>query len=177
MSDDRLKNIQPKEKTSKTVDDRLSRIDNLDEAGVEDLLRGTNMGGILPTPPAKPGFHRVWLSEQNQQNPISWYERLGYRKVDPSEVENFGQEYLKSPSGIEEVRCNELILYEVPDNIYQRIMKVYHHDMPLELQGKPVDDMRGKYTDPKTGESLFTDESDEYAREEARKRVPAPRFS
>lgn len=176
MSDDRLKNAQAKEKVGRTIEDRPSRVENLSEDEVESLLRGTNLGGILPTPPVKPGWHRIWLSETNQQNSLSWYERLGYRKVHPNDVEGFGQEYLKSPSGVEEVRCNEMLLYEIPENIYQRIMMVNHHQMPLELQGKPLDDMRGKYMDPKTGESLFTDESDEYAKEESKRRVPTPRF-
>lgn len=177
MTNDRLKNTQQKdEKATRSVDDRSSRTATLSEDEVESLIRGSNLGGILPTPPYKAGWHRIWLSEDNKQNPISWYERLGYTKVHPSDVPDFGQEYLKSPSGVEEVRCNEMLLYEVPDNIYQRIMKLNHHDMPLELQGKPVSDMQGRLIDRKTGESHFIDESDEYAREEARQRVPVPRF-
>lgn len=177
MTDDRLKNVQPKEKSQRMVEDRPSRVEDLDEQSVEDLLRGTLSGSILPDPPTKPGYHRIWLSEQSQANPISWYERLGYRKVHPNDVDGFGQNFLKSPSGVEEVRCNEMLLYEIPDNIYQRIMKLRHHDEPLELQGQPIDSMRSKYSDPKTGESLFKDESDEFAREEAKRKVPVPRFN
>lgn len=178
MSDDRLKNTQPKdEKTPKTIEDRSSpRLENLTDAEIDNLLNVSDASGILPQPPHKPGWHRIWLSETNQQNSIAWYERRYYTKVDPKDVPGFGQEYLKSPSGVEEVRCNEMILYEIPDNVYQRIMRKHHHDEPLHLQGQPVGDMQQKMVDPKTGETLFREEMDEEAKAESRRRVPTPRF-
>jgi len=177
MSDDRLKNTQRvDEKAPKTIDDRSSRSPALTKAEVEARLRGSMVGGILPVPPEKPGYTRVWLSETNKQNPISWYESLGYRKVHPKDTPNFGQEYLKSPSGIEEVRCNEMILYEIEKEIRDHIMKVNHHDMPLELQGRPAGDMRNRLVDPKTGESVYLNEADDEERAFAKRKVPTPKF-
>lgn len=177
MSDDRLKNTQrADEKAPKTVDDRQSRSPALTKEEVEARLRGAMVGGILPNPPHKPGYVRIWLSETNKQNPISWYESLGYRKVHPREVPNFGQEYLKSPSGIEEVRCNEMLLYEIEKEIRDHILKVAHHDMPLEMQGRPVGDMKNRLVDPKTGESVYRDERDEEEKVFATRRVPTPKF-
>ncbi len=176
MSDERLKNVQQKDKSQKTADDRPSRVSEISEDEFENLLRASDVSGILPVPPKKAGWHRIWLSETAQQIPIARYERLGYTRVSPSDVDGFGQEFLKSPSGVEEVRCNEMILYEIPEDRYQKIMNRFHYEMPLELQGEPVAGAKEALRDPKTGQSLFRNEFDDDAIGETRRRVGVPKF-
>ena len=88
----------------------------------------------LPRLPRKPGFHFCWLTTTNPSDPIHRRLRIGYRLVKAEElpeldvyaVRGEGQEY----SG--HIVCNEMILAEIPEDRYQRMMHEFHYKMPLQ---------------------------------------------
>jgi len=99
------------------------------------MLRQEWVQEILPTPPEMPGFHCCWVSTTNSTDPV--YKRLqrGYTPVKVSEVPGFGSQFAVSEGEFEGcVRCNEMLLFKIPMNMYQDLMAIYHHDMPLEQE-------------------------------------------
>lgn len=89
----------------------------------------------LPTPPAMPGYHFCWLSTTNQYDPIYKRMRMGYEPVTPNMSEALKEfTHLRAKSGEYEgyITVNEMVLFRIPQEIYQEIMEEYHHNMPLE---------------------------------------------
>lgn len=86
----------------------------------------------LPTPPSKPGWHYIWLSTTNQYDPIYKRVKMGYTPVKAEEVPGF--DHYRSKSGEYEgcVSMNEMILFQIPQEIYQEIMEEYHYHRPME---------------------------------------------
>jgi len=86
----------------------------------------------LPTPPAKEGWHFIWLSTTNSYDPIYKRVRMGYEPVKADEMPGF--EHLRVKSGDNEglISINEMVLFKIPQEIYQEMMEEYHHTMPLE---------------------------------------------
>jgi hypothetical protein len=95
----------------------------------------------LPTPPEVPGFHLCWLSSTNSYDPIQKRIRMGYSPVLPSEVPGF--EYLAAKEGEFQgmVACNEMLLFKIPNDLYQDMMAELHHYAPLEEEGRIKDSM------------------------------------
>lgn len=86
----------------------------------------------LPTPPEIPGFHLCWLSTTNSYDPIHKRLRMGYTPVRAEEVLGFDTFRMRGGEWDGFVGCNEMILFKIPAEIYQDIMTVFHHDMPIE---------------------------------------------
>lgn len=86
----------------------------------------------LPTPPPTPGWHYCWLSTTNQYDPIYKRTRMGYTPVKADEILDF--KHLVNKSGEYEgcISVNEMLLFKLPQEVYQEIMEEYHHNMPLE---------------------------------------------
>lgn len=105
----------------------------------------------LPTPPARPGWHYVWLSTTNQYDPIYKRLRMGYVPVKAEEIPDFDHYRVKSGEYEGCISMNEMILFQIPQEIYQEIMEEYHHYRPMEeeerIKVNAVDslkDSRGK---------------------------------
>jgi hypothetical protein len=90
----------------------------------------------LPTPPAIPGFHVVWLSTTNGYDPIHKRMRMGYQPVMIEEVPGFENYKVKAGEQTGFVACNEMLLYKIPEDIYQDIMAELHHHAPQEEADK-----------------------------------------
>jgi hypothetical protein len=93
------------------------------------------MGGdILPQPPEIAGYHMIWLSTTNSQDPIYKRERVGYTPVKPEEIPEFG--HMKITSGQHEgcIGFNEMVLYKIDLDKYYSLMRAFHHDMPLNSE-------------------------------------------
>lgn len=86
----------------------------------------------LPRLPKLDGWHLCWLSTTNQWDPISRRIRMGYTAVKPEELP--GYEHLTQKSGQWEgcVGINEMILFKIPQTLFQQIMTEFHHDQPLD---------------------------------------------
>lgn len=89
---------------------------------------------ILPTPPGIPGFHLCWLSTTNSTDPLHKRMQVGYQPVRVTEVPGFEQYKIDGGQYDGCVACNEMLLFKLPMEIYQDLMAIYHHDMPLEQE-------------------------------------------
>jgi hypothetical protein len=86
----------------------------------------------LPTPPGIPGFHLCWLSTTSSTDPIHKRIRMGYEPVRVEDVPGF--EHYKMKSGEYEgmVSCNEMLLFKIPNELYQEMMSYFHHEKPMD---------------------------------------------
>ena len=100
------------------------------------MLRQEFVQTILPPVPDMPGFHVCWLSTTNSTDPLHKRIQIGYQPVKASEIPGFEQQYRLSDGGQYDgcVACNEMLLFKVPNEIYQDLMMIYHHDIPLEQE-------------------------------------------
>lgn len=89
---------------------------------------------VLPSPPGIPGFHLCWLSTTNSTDPIHKRMQVGYQPVKITEVPGFEQYKIDGGQYDGCIACNEMLLFKIPMDIYQDIMAIYHHDMPLEQE-------------------------------------------
>lgn len=99
------------------------------------MLRQDWVQTILPQLPELPGFHLCWVSTTNSTDPIHKRIQLGYQPVKASEMPGFDQ-YTINDGGQYNgcIACNEMLLFKLPMEIYQDIMTIYHHDIPLEQE-------------------------------------------
>lgn len=120
-----------------------------------ELLQQLWLNNRLPDPPRKPGFHRLWASRTNTQTPVSYFERLGYRFVDPSEWKGLdggvSANSAAEPGNV--ISVNEMVLMEIPERTYQRFMRAVHHDAPLAEERSIVENMKDAMVDV-TGKNM-----------------------
>ena len=100
------------------------------------MFRSEWLQEALPTPPEIPGFHLCWLSSTNQYDPIHERLRMGYTPVKAEELPGFENYRVKAGEMGGFVACNEMILYKMPEEVYQEIMMEMHHNAPLDEQEK-----------------------------------------
>ena len=100
------------------------------------MFRSEWLQEALPTPPEIPGFHLCWLSSTNQYDPIHKRLRMGYTPVKAEELPGFENFRVKAGEHEGFVACNEMILYKMPEELYQEIMMEMHHNAPLDEQEK-----------------------------------------
>lgn len=87
---------------------------------------------ILPTPPHNPGWHYCWLSTTNSSDPIYKRMQKGYEPVKVNEIPGFMQYRVEQGEFEGCVACNEMLLFKIPDELYQEAMRYFHHDKPME---------------------------------------------
>lgn len=94
--------------------------------------------GQLPTPPERPGFHRMYLSTTNQYDSIHSRLRMGYMPVKLSDLpQEFAQFTMSGRAATGFEGCfsvNEMILCEIEDEKYQAIRRYLEHQLPLEQE-------------------------------------------
>ena len=103
---------------------------------------------VLPSPPPVPGWHFCWLSTTNASDPIYKRVQKGYEPVKASEIKGFAQYSVEQGEFEGCVACNEMILFKIPEEIYQDIMKYFHYEKPLEdeqmLRDNATNQLEGK---------------------------------
>ncbi len=98
----------------------------------------------LPNPPALQGYHLAWLTTTSQYDSVQKRQRLGYAPVRQSEMPGFDASNGQTLAGYDgHVTCNEMVLFKIPMDRYQKIMAFYHHKKPLEEEEGIV----GKFND------------------------------
>lgn len=94
------------------------------------LMRSEWAQEVLPTPPSIPGWHFCWLSTTNSSDPI--YKRIqkGYEPVKAPEIPGFMQFRVDQGEFEGCVACNEMLLFKIPEELYQDVMSYFHHELP-----------------------------------------------
>jgi len=152
--DDRLQDRvnEVKERTTANADD-VERRERL------EAFRDKWANSALPELPrdAIPGFHLCWLSTTNQYDSIDKRLALGYEPVKASELGNGFESLGKMSSGKFEgcISCNEMILFKIPEEVYQEVMKMLHLEDPLEHQRNITAALRGNSQESKGGRSIL----------------------
>jgi hypothetical protein len=90
----------------------------------------------LPTAPHIPGWHVCWLSTTNSYDSIDKRVRLGYVPVKADDIQGFENYRVKAGEHVGYIACNEMLLFKIPEEMYQEIMTHFHHDQPLEEANK-----------------------------------------
>ena len=104
-----------------------------------------------------PGFHLCWLSTTNNYDSIDKRMALGYEPVKAAELGKGFEALGKMSSGKFEgcVSCNEMVLFKLPEEIYQEVMRMMHLEDPLEHQRNITSAVRGTAQEGKGGRSLL----------------------
>jgi hypothetical protein len=90
----------------------------------------------LPKLPELPGWHLCWLSTTNSYDSIDKRVRLGYTPVMPEEMPGFDNYRVKAGEHVGYIACNEMLLFKIPEDMYQDIMLQMHHERPMEEADK-----------------------------------------
>lgn len=137
--DERLKKSIDKSRESRAQEDASRKAPEESFISAEErrkMFRSEFTQEALPTPPEIPGYHLCWLSTTNQYDPIHKKLRLGYIPVKAEELPGFENFKVKAGEHTGFVACNEMLLYKLPEDIYQQAMQDLHHYAPLEEQEK-----------------------------------------
>ena len=108
-------------------------------------------GGVIP------GFHLCWLSTTNNYDSIDKRMALGYEPVKAAELGKGFESLGKMSSGKFEgcVSCNEMVLFKLPEEIYQEVMRMLHLEDPLEHQRNITANVRSTAQEGKGGRSIL----------------------
>jgi len=77
-----------------------------------------------------------WLSTTNQYDPIHKRMRMGYTPVKAEEIQGFENYRVKSGEQQGLLSVNEMVLYKLPEDLYQEMMAEMHHYAPMDEQEK-----------------------------------------
>jgi hypothetical protein len=104
-----------------------------------------------------PGFHLCWLSTTNNYDSIDKRMALGYEPVKAAELGKGFESLGKMSSGKFEgcVSCNEMVLFKLPEEIYQEVMRMLHLEDPLEHQRNITANVRSTAQEGKGGRSIL----------------------
>jgi len=104
-----------------------------------------------------PGFHLCWLSTTNNYDSIDKRMALGYEPVKAAELGKGFEALGKMNSGKFEgcVSCNEMVLFKLPEDVYQEVMRMLHLEDPLEHQRNITAQVRDTAQGNKGGRSVL----------------------
>ena len=104
-----------------------------------------------------PGMHLCWLSTTNGYDSIDKRMTLGYEPVKASELGKGFENLGKMSSGKFEgcVSCNEMVLFKLPEELYQEVMRMMHLEDPLEHQRNITAQVRSTAQEGKGGRSIL----------------------
>ena len=124
-----------------------------------EAFRDKWQNSALPDLPAGaiPGFHLCWLSTTNNYDSIDKRMALGYEPVKAAELGKGFEALGKMSSGKFEgcVSCNEMVLFKLPEDIYQEVMRMLHLEDPLEHQRNITAQVRDTAQGNKGGRSVL----------------------
>lgn len=96
------------------------------------LIRSEWSQDVLPTPPKVEGWHYCWLSTTNSTDPIYKRMQKGYEPVRSVDLPGFTQYTVKQGEFEGCISCNEMLLFRIPEELYQEYMMVMHYERPLD---------------------------------------------
>jgi len=134
--DDRVKQTnQTESRADRGTADHSRKLQDGTAFSIEErrrMLRNEYKQEILPTPPSIPGYHLCWLSTNSRADPIHNRIHQGYEAVKNSELPGMDKWTMKDGEFSGFVSCNEMVLFKIPEELYQLHMSIFHHEMPLE---------------------------------------------
>jgi hypothetical protein len=191
-----MANARIKRDTSATrdLDDRLASragevVASRNSASEADLARKERLDAFrdkwansaLPDLPKDiiPGFHLCWLSTTNTYDSIDKRMALGYEPVKAGELGKGFEALGKMSSGKFEgcVSCNEMVLFKLPEDVYQEVMRMLHLEDPLEHQRNITAQVRDTAQGNKGGRSVLEGGLLEMEKEAAKANNSNIRFS
>jgi hypothetical protein len=124
-----------------------------------EAFRDKWQNSALPDIPkdAVPGMHLCWLSTTNTYDSIDKRMALGYEPVKAAELGKGFETLGKMSSGKFEgcVSCNEMVLFKLPEEIYQEVMRMMHLEDPMEHQRNITAQVRSTAQEGKGGRSIL----------------------
>jgi len=124
-----------------------------------EAFRDKWANSALPDIPANsiPGMHLCWLSTTNTYDSIDKRMALGYEPVKAGELGKGFEGLGKMSSGKFEgcISCNEMVLFKLPEDVYQEVMRMLHLEDPLEHQRNITAQVRNSADERKGGRSLL----------------------
>jgi len=151
--DDRLADRVAEVKARTDSDEDISKRERL------EAFRDKWANNALPDIPenAIPGFHLCWLSTTNNYDSIDKRMALGYEPVKAAELGKGFETLGKMSSGKFEgcVSCNEMVLFKLPEELYQEAMRLMHLEDPLEYQRNITASVRNTAQEGKGGRSIL----------------------
>ena len=165
------------------VKDRMATIDPESKSRREraEAFRDRWQNSALPDVPQGtiPGFHLCWLSTTNNYDSIDKRMALGYEPVKAAELGKGFEALGKMSSGKFEgcISCNEMVLFKLPEEIYQEVMRMMHLEDPLEHQRNITAQVRSTAQDGKGGRSILEGGVLEMEKETAKANNPNIRFN
>lgn len=162
-----MANARIKRDLDDRLEDRVQEVKNRNTTSDEDIKRRERLeafrdkwaNSALPDLPkdAIPGFHLCWLSTTNQYDSIDKRLALGYEPVKASELGKGFEALGKMSSGKFEgcVSCNEMVLFKLPEEIYQEVMRMLHLEDPLDHQRNITAQVRSSSQEGKGGRSIL----------------------
>lgn len=162
MADNKLTGGDERIKKSEAADARADRAAVDQERTEKDgtvmsmeerrrMMRSEWLQEVLPTPPAVPGWHYCWLSTTNSSDPIYKRMQKGYEPVKVAEIPGFMQYRVDQGEFEGCVACNEMLLFKIPEELYQDVMLHFHHELPLNeeemLRANAANSVSGKDSD------------------------------
>lgn len=162
-----MANTRIKRDLDDRLEERVAEVKQRGTASDEDIKRRERIDAFrdkwqnsaLPNLPkdAIPGFHLCWLSTTNQYDSIDKRLALGYEPVKAAELGKGFESLGKMSSGKFEgcVSCNEMVLFKLPEEIYQEVMRMLHLEDPLEHQRNITASVRSNSQEGKGGRSIL----------------------
>jgi len=118
----------------------------------------------LPKVPDIPGFHLCWLSTTNSYDTIDKRIRLGYTPVLADELPGFENYRVKAGEHVGHISCNEMLLFKLPMDLYQRVMTHFHYQKPMEATQAIMERMEELQGADSSGHRLLKTEGEGFDR-------------
>lgn len=135
------------------------------------MLRQDWAQEILPKIPDIPGFHLCWVTTTNSADPIYRRMQRGYQPVKASDIPGFGEQFAIREGEFQGcIACNEMLLFKIPNELYEDLMMIFHHDIPLEQEQSIKERMQAEQEVDRDGNALVKTEGfDQLGRQPARR--------
>lgn len=101
-----------------------------------EAFRNTSFQHTLPETGKLAGYHLCWLTTQNPRDSIATRTRWGYSPVRPEELPEYEFSTVKTGEYAGCVGVNEMVLFKIPQHLYEMYMKEMHHEGPLKEEKK-----------------------------------------
>jgi len=140
MTDERLKKSDDDIRGRRAMKDRaVTENRELSDEDRVDMFRNQFFQSALPDLPKIPGYHVCWLTTTNSRDSIHHRMRLGYEPVKPEDIPGWEYTTLKTGDYAGFIGVNEMLAFKLSNALYERYMRMAHHDMPLEEEEKLTD--------------------------------------